>query len=189
MGRVGPAPGQGEPLPAEVQRTLSATFGRDLSGIRVHSDTSAADRARALGARAFTIANHVFLGRGERASDLTLMAHEVAHVIQQRGTALVQRATGAVTGGDRFEAEAHRASSAVRQGAAFSVQERAVTGSTQRLGISDALDYFADKANLIPGYPAVHDRPRREPDQHEQGRRGHGQPAARRDRAHAGRRR
>lgn len=156
MGRVGLAPGPGEPLPADVQRTLSATFGRDLSGVRVHSDTSAADRARAMGARAFTIAHHVFLGRGERATDLTLMAHEVAHVIQQRGAALVQRATGAVTGagagGDRFEAEAHRASSAVRQGAAFSVQERAVAGSTQRLGISDALDYFADKANLIPGY-------------------------------------
>ena len=53
VGRVGPAPG--EPLPEDVQRSLSATFGTDVSRVRVHTDTSAADRARALGARAFTI--------------------------------------------------------------------------------------------------------------------------------------
>ncbi len=152
VGRVAPAAGPGEPLPADVRRTLTATFGRDLTDVRVHADTAAGDRARSLGARAFTIANHVFLGRGERATDLSLMAHEVAHVIQQRGTALVQRARASATGGDRWEAEAHRASSAVRQGAAFAVQERAVAGTTQLLGISDALDYFADKANLLPGF-------------------------------------
>jgi len=150
MGTVGPAPRPGEPLPEAVRQSLSASFGADLSGVRVHTDTSAADRARAMGARAFTIAHHIFLGRGEKVTDLTLMAHEVTHVLQQRGAALVQRATTAVT--DRFEAEAHRASAAVRQGSSYSVQERAVTGATQRLGLGDVLDYFADKANLIPGY-------------------------------------
>ena len=149
-GREGPAPSGGEPLPEDVQRTLTKTFSADLSHVRVHTDTSAADRARALGARAFTIGRHIFLARGEKVSDLSLMAHEVTHVLQQRGTALVQRASAAIS--DRFESEAHHASTAAVQGAGFAVRERAKPGITQRLGISDALDYFADKANLIPGY-------------------------------------
>lgn len=77
------------------------------------------------------------------------MAHEVAHVVQQRGAPVVQLWTSDRT--DPYEQEAHRASAAVVRSEPFNVRGR--TGPrVQRLGISDALNWFADKANVIPGF-------------------------------------
>jgi hypothetical protein len=91
----------------------------------------------------------VFLGAGERATDLPLVAHEVAHVVQQRGATAVQPFTR--DGGDPHEREARHAAAAVVARRPFTV-----TGWTaprvQRLGIGDALKHFADEANLIPGF-------------------------------------
>jgi hypothetical protein len=139
----------GTPLPAEVAEPIATSLGVDLSSVRVHSDGSAAQAARAFGARAFAIGSNVFLGQGERATDLRLMAHEVAHVVQQRAARTVQAWTNKTT--DRSEREADRASAAVARRQSFSIREH-VSSRVQRLGISDALDYFADKANLIPGF-------------------------------------
>jgi hypothetical protein len=47
----------------------------------------------------------VFLGSRERATDLALMAHEVTHVVQQQGRAVIQM-SGGVALSDRFEREA-----------------------------------------------------------------------------------
>src|SRR5205085_6067307 len=91
----------------------------------------------------------VFLGRGERPSDLPLMAHEVAHVVQQQGAPRIQLFSERA--GDPYEREAHQAAAAVVGRRPFSVRER-TRPRIQRLGISDALDYFADKANYIPGF-------------------------------------
>jgi hypothetical protein len=132
-----------------VAATLQASLGVDVSAVRVHTDTAAAEAAQAAGARAFTVGNRIFLGRNERATDLTLIAHEVAHAVQQRGAALPQpwRSPGT----DRYEQEAHQAAAAVTRSESFTVRER-TRPTVQRLGLSDALDYFADKANLIPGF-------------------------------------
>ncbi|MDP9171005.1 MAG: hypothetical protein M3N54_10345, partial [Acidobacteriota bacterium] len=81
---------------------------------------------------------------------LPLMAHEAAHVVQQQNAPALQ-AWGS-GGSDSFEREAHRASAAVVQGQPFAIRERTGGERVQRLGISDALDYFADKANIIPGF-------------------------------------
>src|SRR5262249_29771307 len=43
-------------------------------------------------------------------------------------------------------------SAAAARGESFTVSERTAGKPVQRLGISDALDYFADKANIIPGF-------------------------------------
>lgn len=77
----------GMALPGAVKARLERATGADLGGVLVHHD-SAADRAvRQVGARAFTQGEHIWLGGRERPDDLALMAHEVAHVVQQRGTA------------------------------------------------------------------------------------------------------
>jgi hypothetical protein len=52
--------------------------------------TPRSPRRPALGARAFAHGNDIFLGAGESADDLALMAHEATHVAQQRPD-LVQR--------------------------------------------------------------------------------------------------
>jgi hypothetical protein len=79
----------GEPLEGDVRRPLEAKFGRDLSGVRVHSDEDAARSADALGARAFAVSGDVVFGRGKfdpsSAEGADLLAHEVAHTVQQAG--------------------------------------------------------------------------------------------------------
>jgi len=144
-----PGAGVGSPLLPSVGRPIAATLGVDVAAVRVHSDDAAAARAQALGARAFALGNHIFLGRGERPTDVSLIAHEMAHVVQQQAAPRVQLWTRG--GGDAYEREAHRAAAAVIVRRPFTVLER-TPPRLQRLGISDALDYFADKANLIPGF-------------------------------------
>jgi hypothetical protein len=150
VGRLPLAPVGGEPLPPAVAESAQRSFGQDFSAVRVHSGGEAARMAAAVGARAFTVGRDIFLGARERASDHALIAHELVHVVQQRGaTTLLQRFTA--RDGDGLEREAQAASAAAARGERVSVSGR-TSPRVQRLGISDALDYFADKANLIPGF-------------------------------------
>jgi hypothetical protein len=144
-----PGSGVGRPLTPHIASPISRSFGIDVSSVRVHSDVQAAAAAGALGARAFTVGGHVFLGQGQRPTDMPLVAHEVAHTVQQQGAPRVQLWSPGT--GSAYEQEAHRAAGAVVRNEPFTVQHR-TQPRIQRLGISDALDYFADKANLIPGY-------------------------------------
>lgn len=77
----------GKPLPPSVRPRLESSLGLDLGAVRVHADATAAKAARSLGAKAFTHGRDIWLGSGQSADDLRLMAHEVAHVVQQDGTA------------------------------------------------------------------------------------------------------
>lgn len=144
------APGMGEPLPRPVQTTLAHSFGMDLGAVRVHTGPQAAEVADSLSARAFTYGNHIFLGSGERPTNVGLMAHEVTHVVQQRAPA-VQMSSGA-SGGDPYEREAERASSAAQRGETVTVQERTYNHRVQR-SIGDRIrSRLADWARRIPGY-------------------------------------
>lgn len=74
----------GTPLPPEVRRRLEARLGEDLGGVRVHSGPEAARAARDLGAIAYTSGEAIVLGDKAGAADEHLLAHEAAHVVQQR---------------------------------------------------------------------------------------------------------
>ena len=67
-----------------TQSILEGSYRANLHSVRVHTDTHGQDLAQSLSARAVTYGNHIFLGPGERPTDLRLMAHETAHVLQQR---------------------------------------------------------------------------------------------------------
>src|SRR5205085_12694597 len=136
---------------------LARTFSVDLTPIRVHTDASAQRVARTLSTRAFAYGKDIFLGPGEQPTDLRLMAHEVAHVVQQSRGATLQHFTPAV--GDAYEREAEAASAAAMRGQSFTVQQRTSArvqgkGVLDDLGISlpDPLNWLADKANVIPGF-------------------------------------
>lgn len=81
----------GQPLPSDPRDFMEARFGSDFSMVRVHADPSAGELARHLQARAFTTGNHVFFAAGEFQPDREpgrhLLAHELTHVVQQRGAA------------------------------------------------------------------------------------------------------
>lgn len=144
------APGGGAPLTPPVRGAAERSFGVDFNTVRVHTDARAGNAAEQLSARAFTYGNHVFLGRGEQASDVRLLSHELAHVVQQQGAPAVQKSAPGQSGA--HEQEADRASQAAARGESFQVSGRTSGPGVQRLGISDALDYFADRANNIPGF-------------------------------------
>jgi hypothetical protein len=139
----------GAPLPTPVASAISSSLGVDVSPVRVHTDTTAVNANQAFSSRAFAHGSDVFLGRGARPTDLPLMAHEVTHVVQQQGAPRVQLFTSG--GSDPHEREARQAATAVVSGTPYTVRERS-RPRVQRLGIKDALDYFADKANNIPGF-------------------------------------
>jgi hypothetical protein len=144
----------GNPLPVAIRNPLSQSFSIDLTPIRVHMDARAQHTARSFNTRAFAYGHHIFLGPGESPNDLRLMAHEVAHVVQQSGGAVLQHFTPAR--GDVYEQEAEQAASAVMRGDSFKVEQR-TTPRPQGilgidLGIPDPLEWLAGKANAIPGF-------------------------------------
>ncbi|HEX6862977.1 MAG TPA: DUF4157 domain-containing protein [Thermoanaerobaculia bacterium] len=75
--------GGGRPLPASERAFFEPRFGRDFSGVRLHSGPAAGELARSVHARAFTLGKSIVLGPGE--SGRELLAHELTHVVQQRG--------------------------------------------------------------------------------------------------------
>jgi hypothetical protein len=148
-----PASPGGSPLPPDVRRPLEKSFNTDLHAVRVHTDAGAHTVAHSLSTRAVTHGNDIFLGRGERPTDMRVMAHEAAHVVQQRGGGPVAQLFS--PGNDSaHEAEAEQASAAVLRGESFSVQQQTSPRPQGLLGISlpDPLDWLANKANVIPGF-------------------------------------
>ena len=82
----------GKPLDPVARASLEPRFGRDFSNVRVHTDTSAASSASAVGALAYTAGRHVVFGPGQyqphSPAGLSLLAHELSHVAQQEGLSI-----------------------------------------------------------------------------------------------------
>ncbi|MFL6711678.1 MAG: DUF4157 domain-containing protein [Sulfurifustis sp.] len=81
----------GTSLPTPVRHFFEPRFGADFSDVRVHTGAAATASARALDARAYTHARDIVFGAGEYAPDTysgrRLIAHELAHTVQQSGAA------------------------------------------------------------------------------------------------------
>jgi hypothetical protein len=118
----------GQPLSADVRSFMEPRFGADFSNVRVHHDADSAGLSNELSARAFTYQNHVFFSHDQyqpgTSEGKQLLAHELTHTIQQ-GHA-VQRSP--------------------------QVSTTTTPPPIQRLGMDDALNKFAEWANLIPGF-------------------------------------
>lgn len=80
----------GRPLDTELRARLEPRFGHDFSRVRVHTDAEAARSAQEIGARAYTAGEHVAFAAGEYSPGTgegsRLLAHELAHVVQQSGS-------------------------------------------------------------------------------------------------------
>ncbi len=80
--------GSGWPLDPGIRANMEPRFGEDLGCVRLHIDQQAARSASALNARAYTVGHDIVFGSGEympsTESGQRLLAHELAHVVQQR---------------------------------------------------------------------------------------------------------
>ena len=87
----------GQPLDTSTRAFMEPRFGHDFSRVRVHTDGSAAESARAVNALAYTVGSDVVFGAGQYTPQTrdgqSLIAHELTHVLQQaQGTsATLQR--------------------------------------------------------------------------------------------------
>lgn len=78
--------GAGKPLESTARERLEQSYDTDLSDVRVHDDAAAHDFVSSRGAEAVTISHDIFLRRdaASRPTYEHLLAHETAHVVQQR---------------------------------------------------------------------------------------------------------
>ncbi len=83
--------GSGRALDPSVRRSMEARFGYDFSQVRLHDDAMANAAAHDARAAAFTIGADIVLGAGRldtrTPAGRRLLAHELAHVVQQSGRA------------------------------------------------------------------------------------------------------
>jgi hypothetical protein len=81
--------GAGQPLSWQVRSRMEPAFGMSFSHVRTHIGAKAAGISNRVNARAFTVGNHVAFGSGEYLPGTVmgdaLIAHELAHVVQQKG--------------------------------------------------------------------------------------------------------
>jgi hypothetical protein len=89
----------GQPLDASARAFFEPRFGVDLSGVRVHTDALAQQSALDVNALAYTVGSHLVFGAGRYAPESLggqqLLAHELAHTLQQQQSLQVQRYTAA----------------------------------------------------------------------------------------------
>jgi hypothetical protein len=78
----------GSPLDRPLREDMEQRFGYDFSQVRVHTDAAAQQSARDVNAHAYTVGNDLVFGRDQYApesrSGRHLLAHELAHMVQQR---------------------------------------------------------------------------------------------------------
>ena len=128
----------GRPLDASTRAFMEPRFGHDFSRVRIHTDPQAARSAAEMEARAYTIGHDIVFGSGEYAEGTSgarrLLAHELAHVVQQRSCAApaAQPKLRVSEGGDAGEVAADRAADAVLSGARAPELAPVANGFVQR---------------------------------------------------------
>ena len=106
-------PSGGKPIEGALRSDAERSYGRDFHDVRIHTDNDAAELAADLNARAYTTGRDIVFGEGAYQPDTfegrRLIAHELAHVIQQSGGSTIgigqpsddnERAADQAAGGD-----------------------------------------------------------------------------------------
>lgn len=122
-------------LDAGTRSQMESAFGESFGDVRVHTGQPAGEVAEELGARAFTRGRDIYFKAGEynpsTPEGKELLAHELTHVVQQRGGS---SARGAAVGpaGDTFEQEADEVAQTVLRGERAHVVQRSAASDVQR---------------------------------------------------------
>lgn len=116
----------GSALPDELREKFEHSLGTDLSSVRVHTGGESEVATSAVSARAFAMGQDIHFGAGQYDPSTSdgqhLIAHEVAHTVQQRGGSSVRQNKLSVSQAhDPLEVEADRAADAMVAGRAAMV--------------------------------------------------------------------
>ncbi len=113
--------GGGAALDSTTRSSMEGSFGTRFDDVRIHHDSESDTLNRSISAKAFTTGSDIFFSGNASPSDSQLLAHELTHVVQQRGMS----PSGPMTVGaadDSHEQAADGMASAVTSGAAASAQ-------------------------------------------------------------------
>lgn len=126
---------------------MESRFDHDFSRVRVHTDSSSASSARALGASAYTQGHHIVFGAGRyvpyTSEGRRLLAHELTHVVQNDRHAARQPSSATAT----LEQEAAAAGVLISAGLPVRIRSAALPGILK--------DDEAHGARLGPGGGAI----------------------------------
>ena len=140
---IGHALGAGAPLDDTTRAEMQQRYGADFTRVRVHTAPHAAASADALGANAYAIGHDIVFGPGRYAPQSRegrrLLAHELAHVVQQSRGGTRPMFDPAAT----HEQEANRAADAVVGGNGGPIS---VEGATAVGVAADMKSWFQRKA-------------------------------------------
>jgi hypothetical protein len=130
------SPSEVRGLDGSTRGLMESAFGESFGDVRVHTGGEAERLNDELDARAVTRGRDLYFDRGEydpaTREGRELLAHELAHVVQQREDASA-KSTGSVSAvGDVFEQEAERAAREVLSGGHATVVERGSAPAYQR---------------------------------------------------------
>lgn len=111
---------------------IQSAFGKhDVSGVKAHTGPAAEQATSAMGATAYATGNSVALGSG--ASDLHTVAHEAAHVVQQRAGVSLSGGVGQT--GDRYEQHADAVADKVVKGQSAEAELDKMAGGGGAAGV------------------------------------------------------
>lgn len=129
-------PGSGQNLDASTRAEMESAFGEDFSQVRVHTDAEAERATETVDARAMTHGKDIYFNTGEydpssRAGKEAL-AHELTHVMQQKGGVATAESGSIDRPGDTFEQEANQTAALVARGEPVRVEKQAGAPAHQR---------------------------------------------------------
>jgi len=79
--------GKGHSLPENTRSFMESGIGANFENVKVHTDSTAVQLNRELGAKAFTVGHDIFFNSGqfspETGEGKKLLAHELTHTVQQ----------------------------------------------------------------------------------------------------------
>ncbi len=126
---------QGRPLDAATMMAMQQGLGADLSDVRIHDDAEAQAAADTINAKAFTQGSDVYLSKDapppQSLEGRDLIAHELAHVVQQREPDTVDPGRMSEPG-DRSERVAEGAAQNMVQGRTATISGGGAVAGTQR---------------------------------------------------------
>jgi hypothetical protein len=131
----------GHPMSPATRGFMESRFGQDFSQVRLHTDEKAAESAHVVGALAYTVGRDIAFATGQYApetrSGQRLLAHELTHVVQQRGhRGILQAYSIAGAADDIHEREAEQRADDVAGGPAQADDSSPAQGRSQQKGCS-----------------------------------------------------
>jgi peptidoglycan/xylan/chitin deacetylase (PgdA/CDA1 family) len=146
----------GQPLSSETKSFFEPRFGHDFSNVRVHTDSSAAQSAKSVNALAYTVGDNIVFNQNQyhpqTETGKTLLAHELAHTIQQNGQINRQEDMDAGVSEPRDAGSEPRDADVPVAG--VPLPEDAGAPEQQDAGVQDPKDAGAEKQTPAPAPPA-----------------------------------